>query len=155
MLSNDTKVKQVKALSRAELRHHKIRDTKVNRALTEVMLEVADKDLMVNISEAELSMLTGVYLDLKEAAPVVGLRELITQDAGVRAFWAGVKNVTQAPEKQRAEAWISAYNTWEKSAAENQWWRTPWGHRLLTFVQRERFMIYGYKLMPKPPRYAQ
>lgn len=155
MLSSDTKVRQVKVPTHDDIRKKKIRSTTTNRALIEVMLELADEDLSLQISEAELSMLTGVYLDLKRAAPFSDLRKLVVEDPGVRAFWAGVKNVTKAEEKLRGPAWVSAYDTWAKGAVENKWWTSPWGAKLLSFVERERLMAYGYKLMPKPPGYLQ
>lgn len=158
MTLEENKVRRVKALTQAAIKSKRIRNTPINRATVEVMLELADDKLEVEISETELSMLVGVYVDLKRQGPFKGLRELIIEDAGVRAFWAGVKNVVSTPDGPlRKKGWLTAYNTWELGAIENVWWQSPWGRGLLSFVRREKMQIYGFLLMDttNPPRMMQ
>lgn len=156
---NEGTVRKVRAITQEAIRSKKIRQTPINRATCEVMLEMADENLEVDISEVELSMLVGVYLDLKlkEKDQKRDLKKMIADDAGVRAFWAGIKNVLRTTDpKLRRSSWLSAYHTWELGAIENQWWASPLGESLLSFVRREKMLAYGSQLLgTKQPRFLQ
>ena len=84
-----------------------------SRAIVEILLELADDNLEVKISDVELRTLMAIYMRLWAAAPFVGLRELIESDVEVELFFLDIRDlVVESDPIQRAEMWKEAYKAY-------------------------------------------
>lgn len=83
-----------------------------SHAIMEILLELADDDLEVKISDPELRTLLAIYMRMWNASPFVGLRELIEKDVEIELFFLDIRAlVVENDPAQRAELWKDAYKS--------------------------------------------
>lgn len=150
---NESDLQRVKALTPRDLRKQKIRRTPANRAVIETMLELADEKFEVLISQSEVVLLTTIYERIRSAETFRNWRMLLDADPAIAYFWTLVKYVVAIDKPdERAQAWLKAYNEWDKYVA--RWPETSWNRALGAFIRQETMLVYGMRIMAqqkKPP----
>ncbi len=106
-------------LSRAPIKTVQIDTLKINdlenlesRAIMEILLELADENCEVRISESEVRTLLHIYQRMYHSAPFLGLRELIEGDIEIELFFLDLRElVLENDPIQRAEMWKQTYQS--------------------------------------------
>jgi len=81
-----------------------------SRAIVEILLELADDNLEVLISDTELRVLLDIYMKIHQAAPFTGLRELMEKDIEVELFFQDLRELVLVKEAEvREELWKDSY----------------------------------------------
>lgn len=84
-----------------------------SRAIVEILLELADDNLEVKISDTELRTLLAIYMRMWNVKKFIGLRELIEADIEVELFFLDLRElVVESDPNARAELWKETYKSY-------------------------------------------
>jgi len=87
-------------------------ETRECRAVMEILLQLANEELEVMISDGELRTLLAIYMKMFAAEPFLGLHELIQDDVEVELFFLEIGEVVlESDPEMRAEMFKEAYKT--------------------------------------------
>lgn len=143
-------LQRVKALSPADLRRRRIKKTAATKPVIEIMTEICEPDFQLLISEAELALLTDIYIRLREVKSFRTLHQLRHADPGVNVFFTLVKKVVTVEQPvDRANAWVAAYRAFDTCCGD--WPATPWALAVLQFSRLELMLLYGMKVVGDSP----
>jgi len=116
-----------------------------SRAIMEILIELADDNLEVKISETEMRTLLQIYLRMWHAESFIGLRELIESDIEVELFFLDLRElVVESDPATRSELWKEAYKgfcDWVQHPT-----RTKFKFGVLS-VQAEELLAYAQEVL--------
>lgn len=114
------------------------------KAIVEILAELADSDLGVDISERELKMLIYTYKRLYLAKDFVDLQDLLLQDMGADLFFRDIRTVVRVLDpNERAEAWLEIFRGFNSYLVSGLADPTEWTEELAALANN--FVVFYYQ----------
>ncbi len=133
-----------------------------SRAIVEILLELADENFEVKISDSELRTLLAIYMRMYHTAPFVGLRELIEGDVEIELFFLDIRDlVLEMDPVQRAEMWKESYKSFCDWIQHPTRTKAKFGvlsahaEELLGYAQEVLSLEYQWDIFAQKPRYGR
>ncbi len=150
------KTVQIDTLGMADMEHLE------SRAIMEILLELANDDFEVKISETELRTLLQIYQRMWHTSPFVGLRELIESDIEIELFFLDLRDLVLEDDiEQRAELWKDAFQSfceWIQHPSRTNvkfGVLSPHAEELLIYAQAVLSLEFQWELIAQTPRYGK